>query len=696
MNKIEFIKTARERFEEARKFWRNWRVQAMDDYNFIAGRQWSQEDEAVLNEQKRPPITFNYSEKMIDAVLGAEVGNRQEVTYNPRDISDAPLAELWTNAAKWVRDECGAEDEESDAFRDMMICGLGWTNTRLSYDDDLEGTITIERIDPLEMYPDPAAVKVGLKDRRYHYRLYWVDRAEVKRTWPNAPMTEEDDNVGGGVVAHGNRYNDDFEENEHDRHKDQVQLRYYECYEYEVVYRVATQDGITDMSESEFKAAKSAILDAGLQFVRQRKKCYYRAFFSGDTLLEYNKSPSQVGFQCNCITGKRDRNRNTWYGLTRVMKDPQRWANKWLSQIMHIINTNAKGGLMAEINAFVDPVKAQEDWAKPDSITLFKEGALSMNKVKEKQIAAYPSGLDKLMEFALGSLPMVTGINLEALGLANREQAGVLEDSRKQAAYGLLAPLFDALRRYRKEQGRVLLYLINEYISDGRLVRIGGPDSQQFAQLTKTEGAMRYDVIVDQSPNAPDVKEKTWKSLEVLLPAMMKAGYPIPPEVLDYTPLPTSLSTKWKEFAADMDQRDAQLKEENAQLKEENMQAKNDQQMKMAELQMKQQEMQVDIQLQQQKQEAELAMKERELEIKLIIAQKEAEIEQQIMMVKGQVEVQQAHQQMQHDEQMQQQQAQQQERQFEIDTDLQKKQADAKIEQQKHQQRAQSAQTKKE
>jgi hypothetical protein len=230
------------------------------------------------------------------------------------------------------------------------------------------------------------------------------------------------------------------------------------------------------------------------------------------------------------------------------MKDPQRWANKWLSQILHIVNSNAKGGLLAESTAFVDPIKAQEEWSSPDSITWMKEGALSGKKVQEKSMTNYPTGLDKLMQFALGSLPMVTGINLEALGLANREQAGVLESQRKQAAYGLLSPLFASLRLYRKAEGRVLGHMINDYIADGRLIRVGGPESQQFAPLLKAEGLMEYDVIVDQSPNAPDVKESTWEALIQLVPAMLKAGVPIPPDVLDYAPIPTALASKWKQF----------------------------------------------------------------------------------------------------------------------------------------------------
>jgi hypothetical protein len=47
-------------------------------------------------------------------------------------------------------------------------------------------------------------------------------------------------------------------------------------------------------------------------------------------------------------------------GLIKVMRDPQMWANKWLSQTLHILNTTAKGGIVAEEDAFADMTEAEE------------------------------------------------------------------------------------------------------------------------------------------------------------------------------------------------------------------------------------------------------------------------------------------------------------------------------------------------
>jgi hypothetical protein len=662
-NKAKFAETARQRIENAEKFWNNWRSDARRDFGFIAGDQWDAADEAKLRRQKRPPITFNYSEKMIDAVVGAEVSNRNEVSYKPRATDDFAAAELWNAAAQWARDECCAEDEESDAFRDMLICGLGWTCTSVSYDEDQDGKITIDRVDPLEMRSDPAASKPGLTDRRFAYRKWYVDEKEAMAEWPKSKglfTTEDEENTSKGVITRGQRYSEGMDR-EAERHKDQVLITCYECVEHEPIYRAALGGKIHELTPQDHADLHEHMDEAQVPYVKQTKNVYYRAFFSGESLLEVGLSPCQDGFMYQAITGKRDQNKNTWYGLTRVMRDPQCWANKWLSQILHIINSNAKGGLMAESNAFVDIKKAQEEWSNPDSITLFREGALANNRVKEKSVVNFPAGLDKLMQFALGSLPMVTGINLEALGLANREQAGVLEQQRKQAAYGLLSPLFDALRRYRKMQGRVLLHMINEYISDGRLIRIGGPDSQQTLPLVKTEGALKYDIIVDTSPNAPDVKERTWAALENLVPALLKAGMAVPPDILDYAPIPTALATKWKEFAAQQQQQVSpeqmqQLQEEVQQLTQENQQIKMDHSMEVEKIQ------------------AEIQIMWQKLELEKAKVQSQVQIQEQKGQIDTQIKAQQGQQQLEQDRQ-----------QHELDLELQQQQGDQQLTLQKQQ-----------
>lgn len=624
-----------DRIQKAKGHCGEWVQAARDDFDFVAGTQWNPEDQAILEEQNRPIVVFNYSEKMIDAVCGAEVSNRQEATYKCRTLGMDAVAQTMTAAAKWVRDECQAEDEDTDAFRDCLISGMGWTEMKMDYSENPDGMPIMPRIDPTEMVWDPAAVKPGLSDRRWDAQGVWMDNDLIAIRWPksDADNGSGDDSQEGTLrhIQQGNRYNQNnqtTDDDKDDRRANQTKIWSYQCCENEVYYRVDDGSGnIQDIDAATFGKIRKALDAHGLKYVRSWKKVYYHMFLTDGEdgrVLQFGPLPIQKGFTRHCITGKRDRNKNQWYGLTRVMKDPQRWANKWLSQIMYIINSNAKGGLMAETNAFVDIRKAREDWASPDRIIELKEGGI--DKIKEKTATAYPAGLSQLMEFALNSLPQVTGINLEALGLADRDQANVLEQSRKQAAYGLLAPIFDSLRRYRFAQGRMLFYFIQKFISDGRLIRVTGPGTEQVVPLLRAPDAFEFDVVVDSAPTAPDVKTQTWQALMQLVPAMLKAGMPIPPQLLSYAPIPTELATQWQQYLAQQQQNQIppqvqkqleDMQKQVQQLTQENQQIKQDKTEKIMDAQTKQRQAEFDMQLAQWEAEQEMALKEMELRAKL-------------------------------------------------------------------------------
>jgi hypothetical protein len=237
------------------------------------------------------------------------------------------------------------------------------------------------------------------------------------------------------------------------------------------------------------------------------------------------------------------------------MKDPQRWANKWLSQTLHIMNTTAKGGIVAERGVFDNDADAEESWAKQDAITWLKKGALQEGRWKEKPRADFPVGFYQLTEMAITSIRDVSGVNVETLGMREATQAASLEMQRKQSSMVILQPLFDSLRRYRKNQGRMLLFLIQNYLSDGRLIKIVGEEGAKYVPLVQNEGVATYDVIVDESPTSPDQKQAVWDMLQQILPAIAKI---VPPQVymalLKYSPLPTSAQDDIKKAISDASQ----------------------------------------------------------------------------------------------------------------------------------------------
>ena len=142
-------------------------------------------------------------------------------------------------------------------------------------------------------------------------------------------------------------------------------------------------------------------------------------------------------------------------------------------------------------------------------------------------------------------------------GQADRVQPGVLEMQRKQQGMTVLADLFNSLRRYRKEQGRLLLWFIQTFISDGRLIRISGQEDAQYVPLVHQPGVVEYDVIVDDAPTSPNMKERAWAALVQLFPIFARLNPPpqVLAEALKYAPLPLDFVNKVSQLMEQQSQR---------------------------------------------------------------------------------------------------------------------------------------------
>jgi hypothetical protein len=557
------------RFKQAKTHWKDWKDEARHLYDFIAGRQWSDEDMAKLTEEQRPIVTFNLAGKYMDAITGLQINNRQEIRYFPRTNGAAKVNELMTGAVAWCRDLSNMIDEETDGFYDATLTGLGWMEGYLDKDMVVEGVAAGRRVDNMEMLADPSARQRNLEDAKFVIRDRLMDHDEYEELFgeyaetydTENPAVDEkaadiDEDVGIQVIPSPHDYGDSTGDKGERVTKGKCPVQDYQYWVREKRFIVKHETaGQRELKEEEYAAQKEQ-LDVliqnrePIQVSVVMKKVYYRAYFSKGKMGPFGESPYQEGFTYHAITGKRDRNKRTWYGIGRAMIDSQNWTNKFFSTILYCLVTGAKGGLMAEEGAFKDARKAESEWSNPNSITWLKQGSLTGGngpKVIPKPVASYPAGLDRLMEFTVSSMPNILGMSPELMGLQDKVQSGVLEAQRKQSAMAIIAWAFDAMRRYYRSMGRQMARYVCDYMPEGMLVKINGPESAEYVPLVKSQLGLTFDVIVDEAPTSTNMRERVWTVIETLVPQLLQAGIAIPPEVIDYAPLPADLQQKWKE-----------------------------------------------------------------------------------------------------------------------------------------------------
>ena len=542
-------------WKSARSVQSDWRDETKEDFNFVAGHQWADDDLTKLKEEKRPPVTFNRCNPIVSAIIGMEANQRQETKYVPRENSDSPIADATTQIVNWVRDYGEIDIEDSMAFENMLTCGMGWSEIFMNYDTDLDGKICLETIPSLEMAWDTSAIKRNLTDSKWSCRGKKMTSDEILERWPDADIeiiTDQTEMDSPSVhVNNAPNFYQDENGTSGSPDKKETTILHFSWYESVPVYRAPNpQTGqIEKISNEDYKNNKEAIKLAeslGIRFVKQQERKYYQAFVYGDTLLEKGVAPCQTGLHYKCMTGKRDHIKNEWYGIVRMMKDPQRWANKFFSQFMDIIAANSKGGVIVEETALGNKAKEFErDWAKTDKISIVSDGTISGGRIMPKPSPNYPQATDRVMQFSISSIYDTTGVNLEILGMADRDQAGIVEESRKKSSYTILAPYFDSLKSYRKQTGLALLEYIINYIPISRITQVLEPEMQPLAQSIKQLDTRSINVIVAESPQSDNNKLITWSFMTQILPVLIKMGVPIPPEIIEYSPLPATLTAKW-------------------------------------------------------------------------------------------------------------------------------------------------------
>lgn len=287
------------------------------------------------------------------------------------------------------------------------------------------------------------------------------------------------------------------------------------------------------------------------QAITLMRRAYRQAFICKDKVLR--DEPMFVdSFSYLAMTCKWDDEKRIWYGLMRPLIDPQRAANKWLSQGIHHFNSGAKGVLLIEQGIVVNPKGLQTDWTKPNSVILFKADMLAQERFKVVEPAPFPEAAASIMQWSVGAMRDVAGVNVELAGASEGDESSVTVQKRQSQGMTILAPVFDALDQYREAEALLTLKLVKEFLTNGRMIRIAGPypAKDKHIALLKEDFAESYDLRLDDVPRDPNQKMAVFEALQPLMPMWERMGG-IPDPIKDFFPLPASTIQEWKQWEAE-------------------------------------------------------------------------------------------------------------------------------------------------
>lgn len=538
------ISKVRDWFKQAVDHGSEWRKLAREEYDFVRGKQWSEDDKAALTEKGRPALTINKIRPHLNILSGYQRVNRYEVNFEPRTSDDFESCELRKGVTKYIMDNCDYNDVESAVFMDGIIGGIGWFH--IFYDWDytaMEGEINIDRVSPFDIYTDPEARKPDYSDGKFLCRAKWVDKDELCDIYPE----HADD-----ILSEFRRY--DMDEKEADMvgteplwyNRDLKKVRLIECWykEREMQTRYMMADGTISDVPPPIPTVIASPFQVPVDKVRL-------AVIMGDIKLEEMDSPYQHGFfPFVPFTLYHYGEGDVPCGVVRDVKDPQREINKKRSQILHILNTQGNSGLITETTAMTE--EQQERYrkygSKPGAIIEVNDGTLAGGRIREIQPSAPPVGLIQSAQESEADIPKITGINESMLGISSPQQSGRAIELNQRQAVTNIAPFFDNLRKskraivqqlwgYKGHKGLIPQYYTEEkvfrivgktgeeqFVTVNQQVQMQDPQTGQLITTVLNDLSQgNYDVIISDTPYSVSQRQgQFW----ALVDAVSKLGLP--------------------------------------------------------------------------------------------------------------------------------------------------------------------------
>lgn len=504
--------------------------------------------------KKRATVKFNKIKPYVTACHGFMIQNRRKINYSARTESQvAQVAySTYTNAlSDFVRENANADQMESAATLEMLIGGVGITDTAVTYGQgyvstDPNGEVIIGPVDIDSAGWDPTARLPNVIEARWKYYKKEYELEEAKALFADAE--DEDFEQTSDEPARG-EYDFMPRGGTYDRMRvgydmasvadNMVNVYFYQWYEIEKYYRaynplytltvpmaVAAAQAKLEIIAADYPDldpraevltfdadAKSKLVDAFgdmIDPVEMQKKCYYGAVLSGKKVFSRFKLPTQEGYTIQHMTGQYDATNKMWVGMVNSMMEPQKYYDKAVTEIMFIIGANSKGGVMVEEGAVADIQEFSESYAKTDGVVELLAGGLA--KIQSKRDPIAMTGYENIVTLADAALVDVTGIDKTFLGSSeNRMETGILQRRRIRQVTTLLAGYVDALSLYQKMQGRIMLDFLRIYAENnqGALFRILGRDGAvQYMQISRDKLMAEYEILMGEQLTTPEDREE--------------------------------------------------------------------------------------------------------------------------------------------------------------------------------------------
>ena len=470
------------------------RMEMLVDAEFYDGNQYSREELEILRNRGQSPLVVNKIKPAVDWVLGTQRRTRVDWKVLARRKDETKSAETKTALLKYINDSNDADQAQSRAFREAVIVGLGWLEEGVR-SDDTEEPIYYRSESWRNMWHDPLSIEDDLSDARYVIRVKHLDHDVATALWPNAAdilhratntfrgiEDELDDSiyplqhVGGmdyqmpaSLLHYANA--SPTEVAPHRQRVKILEVWYKQPTTKKVLRGNGGLNGLGFNPEQHQSSVDNGVYSLYDSTVNETRLCIMTDF----AILNDTPSPyAHNRFPFTPVWCYRSEGRLRYaYGIVRNIRGVQEDLNKRMSKSLHILSTRQ---IVADVDAATDWYEIADQAANPAGIILL-DGTKNAKFEMRTDNALAGQHID-LMNLDAKHIQDVSGITDENLGRDSNALSGKAVTARQEQGNIVTTEIFDRFRAALKTSGEKMLSLIEQFMSEERMIRITGDRGQ--------------------------------------------------------------------------------------------------------------------------------------------------------------------------------------------------------------------------
>lgn len=412
----------------------DWLRTAKTCFDFYSNKQWDPKDKAKLEREGRPALTLNVIESLVRSMQGIHRSLRNDVRFVP--VADASMADATLRNQTWlhIQQQNDFDYLESHVFKKGLIMGRAYYDTRMKFDENLQGEVCITSPRSQDVVLHPSVDEYSSKTWPEVFIRRWVSANDIEAQFGkdkakhimNSPIPDfydyEDTFMAQqmGNLPYYQHHHIDTMLMPHNRGHLLLDRQYIKVKRKEHFIDLKTGD-TSEIPENWERNRIAAFLEKvpGVSTIKRDVKTICWAVTAGGIVLHEEDSPYKnftiVPFFPSFIDG-------ITMGAVESLIDPQRMYNKVTSQELHIINTTANSGWKVRRGSLKNmTIQELEQVGAKSGFVAELDDIAQMEKITPNST---PQGHDRLSFKADAIMRNLSGISNQGRGFAREDVAG--------------------------------------------------------------------------------------------------------------------------------------------------------------------------------------------------------------------------------------------------------------------------------